>query len=88
MQMNNNNNQFNPISTFQNMLGMGVNPQQIEQLIFMQNPQLQILANQMKQSGLSPVDFVIQFARQNNMPCNPNVINQMANQMRGMIPQR
>ena len=38
----------------------------------------------MKQSGMSPMDFVMQYARQNNM--NVNVINQMANQMKGMLP--
>ena len=82
------NNQNNPINIFQNMLSMGVNPQQIEQMIFAQNPQLQIIANQMKQSGLSPVDFVLQYARQNNMPYQQQAINQMVNQMRGMIPHK
>lgn len=79
--MNNNN---NPMMLFQQMLSMGNNPQQIEQMILQQNPQLQVISNQMKQSGMSPLDFVMQYARQNNI--NPNLINQMANQMRGMLP--
>ena len=79
--MNNNN---NPMMLFQQMLSMGNNPQQIEQMILQQNPQLQVISNQMKQSGMSPLDFVMQYARQNNV--NPNLINQMANQMRGMLP--
>ena len=78
--MNNN----NPMLIFQQMLTMGNNPKQIEQKILQQNPQLQVIANQMKQSGLAPMDFVKQYAIQNNM--NPNMINQMANQMRGMLP--
>lgn len=78
--MNNN----NPMILFQQMLSMGNNPQQIEQMILKQNPQLQVISNQMKQSGMSPLDFVMQYARQNNV--NPNLINQMANQMRGMLP--
>lgn len=82
------NNQNNPINIFQNMLSMGVNPQQIEQMILAQNPQLQIISNQMKQSGLSPVDFVLQYARQNNIPYQQQAINQMVNQMRGMIPHK
>lgn len=79
--MNNNN---NPMMLFQQMLSMGNNPQQIEQIILQQNPQLQVISNQMKQSGMSPLDFVMQYARQNNI--NPNLINQMVNQMRGMLP--
>lgn len=78
--MNNN----NPIFIFQQMLSMGNNPQQIEQMILQQNPRLQVVYNQMKQSGMSPMDFVMQYARQNNM--NTNLINQMANQMKGMLP--
>ena len=74
----------NPINIFQNMLAMGGNPQQIEQMIFAQNPQLQVIANQMRQSGLTPIQFVMQYASQRNI--NPNMINQMANQMRGMLP--
>ena len=73
----------NPIMIFQQMLSMGNNPQQIEQMILQQNPQLQVTLNQMRQSGLSPIDFVMQYARQRNI--DPNMINQMANQMRNMI---
>lgn len=76
----------NPLNIFQNMLSMGVNPKQIENFIFSQNPQLKILSNQMRQSGLTPIDFVIQYAKQNNINIQQNDIYQMANQMRGMIP--
>ena len=74
----------NPMMIFQQMMSMGNSPQQVEQMILQQNPQLQVIMNQMRQSGLAPMDFVMQYAKQNNI--NPSMINQMANQMRGMIP--
>ena len=61
--MNNN----NPLNIFQQMLSMGTNPQQIKQVLFNKNPQLRILENQILQSGLSPIDFVFQYAQQNNI---------------------
>lgn len=76
----------NPLGMFQQFLSMGPNPQMIQQALFQQNPQMQVIYNQMMQSGLSPVQFVMQYARQNNI--NTNVINNMYNQMRGMIPQQ
>lgn len=42
---------------------MNCNPNQLIQ----QNPQAQVLMNQMKQSGMSMKDFTIQYARQNNI---------------------
>lgn len=73
----------NAIALFQQMLSMGNNPQQIAQAIFQQNPQLQVIANQMQQSGMSPMNFVMQYARQQNI--DPNMIQNMYQQMRGMI---
>lgn len=73
-----------PINIFQNMLRMGTTPQQIEQMIFANNPQLQVIANQMRQSGLAPIEFAMQFARQRNI--DPSLISQMTNQMKGMLP--
>jgi hypothetical protein len=75
----------NPLGMFQQFLSMGPNPQIIQQALFQQNPQMQVIYNQMMQSGLSPVQFVMQYAKQNNI--GTNVINNMYNQMRGMIPQ-
>lgn len=75
--------QNNPINIFQQFLAMGTNPQQIAQMIFQQNPQLRIIANQMQQSGLSPIDFVMQYARQQNI--DPNMIQNMYQQMKGMV---
>lgn len=76
----------NPLGMFQQFLAMGPNPQMVQQVLFQQNPQMQVIYNQMMQSGLSPVQFVMQYARQNNI--DPNMINNMYNQMRGMIPQQ
>ena len=45
------------------LMSLGNNPQQIEQILFSQYPNLRILSNQMHQSGLSPIQFVIQYAK-------------------------
>lgn len=50
----------------------GINPQQLIQ----QNPQMQILMNQMQQSGLSMRDFTLQYAKQNNINLEP-IIQQL-----------
>lgn len=73
----------NPVNIFQQFLSMGPNPQMIQQALFQQNPQMQVIYNQMMQSGLPPMQFVMQYARQNNI--DPNMVNQMYNQMKGMI---
>lgn len=80
--MNNN----NPLNIFQQMLSMGTNPQQIKQVLFNKNPQLRILENQILQSGLSPIDFVFQYAQQNNIQVEQNSMLSMMQQMRKMIP--
>ena len=80
------NNNLNPSNIFRNMLSMGTNPMQIQQMLFSQNPQLQVIANQMNGSGLNPIQFVIQYARQNNIPINEQALAQQYNMMMGMIP--
>jgi hypothetical protein len=57
-------------------LGAGVNPQQVIQQLIQQNPQAQVLMNQMQQSGMNPKDFVLQFAKQNNINLEP-IIQQL-----------
>ena len=47
------------------------NPQQVIQQMIAQNPNAQILMNQMQQSGLSMRDFTLQYARQNNINLQP-----------------
>lgn len=70
-----NNNLYNIFSQF---LGMGVNPQQIFQNMIATNPQIQVALNQMQQSGLSPRDYAMQYAKQNNIDITP-MINMLNN---------
>ena len=60
----------------------------VQQALFQQNPQMQVLYNQMLQSGLPPVQFVMQYARQNNINIQPDILNNMYNQMIGMVSQK
>ena len=78
----------NPIEIFKSFIQMGTNPKQIEEMIYKQNPQLKVLSNQMKQSGLTPVEFVMQYAKQNNMPIEENAIRSMCQQMQSMAPKQ
>lgn len=77
-----------PLDIFKTFMAMGNNPQQIQNMIFQQNPQLRVIANQMKQSGLSPVQFVMQYAKQNNLPIQENSLLTMCQQMQGMTPKQ
>lgn len=54
----------------------GVNPQQMIQNMIQQNPQAQVLFNQMQQSGMSMKDFTLQYAKQNNINLQP-VLSQL-----------
>lgn len=54
----------------------GVNPQQTIQNMIQQNPQAQVLFNQMQQSGMSMKDFTLQYAKQNNINLQP-VLSQL-----------
>ena len=79
----------NPMTILSQMMQMGKNPQQIMQQIrqmAMKNPQMQqmlnqiqVANNQMQQSGMSPQQYVQQFAKQNNLNLQPML--QMLNQM-------
>lgn len=71
------NNNQNPINFLMNLMSMGNNPQQIINNVLTQNPQMQVAINQMKSSGMSTKDYVLQYARQNNINIQP--IIQMMN---------
>ena len=73
--MNNN----NPMQQMLQMLSMSNNPNQVVQMLAQQNPNVQALLNQMQQSGMTPQQFAMQYARQNNID-----INQVANAFRKM----
>ena len=71
------NNNQNPMNFLMNLMSMGNNPQQIINNVLTQNPQMQVAINQMKTSGMSTKDYVLQYARQNNINIQP--IIQMMN---------
>jgi hypothetical protein len=79
---------MNPMDLFKQFMTMGKDPKQIEQMIYKQNPQLLALANQMKESGLSPVQFAMQLAKQNNVPIQENALLNMCQQMQSMTPKK
>ena len=73
--MNNN----NPMQQMLQMLSMSNNPNQVVQMLAQQNPNVQAILNQMQQSGMTPQQSAMQYARQNNID-----INQVANAFRKM----
>lgn len=78
----------NPLNIFKSFMTLGSNPQQIQNLLLQQNPQLKVLLTQMKQSNLSPIQFVMQYARQNNIQVDENSLLTMCQQMQGMTPKQ
>lgn len=68
----------NPIQALTQLMQMGNNPNAIIQNALRQNPQLNFILNQMQTSGLSPQQYVTQYARQMNVDIRPliNVLNQ------------
>ena len=60
------------------MLMNGGNPQQIIQNLMQNNPQARAMYQQMQNSGMQPKDFVLQYAKQNNIDIQPyiNMMNQ------------
>jgi hypothetical protein len=76
----------NAINIFKNMIAMGNDPKQVEKMILAQNPQLMALSNQIKESGLSPIDFAMKYAKQNNIPIQENALLNMCQQMQSMTP--
>ena len=66
------------INNILQMLSVNQNPNQIIQQALQQNPQAQIMFNQMQQSGMNAKDFTLQYARQNNINLQPilNVLSQ------------
>lgn len=78
----------NAINIFKNMIAMGNDPKQVEKMILAQNPQLMALSNQIKESGLSPIDFAMKYAKQNNIPIQENALLNMCQQMRSMTPKQ
>lgn len=70
--------QQNPMNMLMQLMSMGNNPQQILQNAMTSNPQIRTALNQMAQSGMSPQQYVMQYAKQNNINIQPfvNMMNQ------------
>ena len=68
----------NVLNIFNQLISGGQNPQQIINNILMQNPQYQMIFNQIQSSGLSMKDYVLQYAKQNQIDIQPmiNLIQQ------------
>ena len=62
---------MNPMQLImQAMSGQG-NPQQMVEQIARNNPQANAMLNQMKQSGMTPQQFTMQYAKQHNINIQP-----------------
>lgn len=66
------------LNNLMQLISGGMNPQQIIQNITQQNPQVQVLLNQARQSGMTPQQYAMQFAKQNNINIQP-LINLLSN---------
>ena len=67
----------NLINMIIQIMSNGQNPNQIIQQMLNQNPQAQVLFNQMNQSGMSPKEFTMQYAKQNNINIDA-ILNSLA----------
>ena len=67
----------NPVQMILQMMMGGQNPQQIMQSVVQQNPQIQVLLNQAQQSAMTPQQYAMQYAKQNNINIQP-LINMFA----------
>lgn len=62
---------MNPMQLImQAMSGQG-NPQQMVEQIARNNPQANAMLNQMRQSGMTPQQFTMQYAKQHNINIQP-----------------
>lgn len=69
MKMQNN----NPMNIFR--LLSSNNPNQIIETMVANNPNAKIALNQMQQSGMTPKDYAMQYAKQNNIDINQVIQN-------------
>ena len=67
----------NTLAILNQMLSMSNNPQTIINNLVNQNPQVKIALNQMQQSGMTPQQYVLQYAKQTNSNIQP-LLNAMA----------
>lgn len=73
---------FNPQMFMQQMAqfkGLGSNPQMMMNNLLQRNPQMRALMNQIQTSGMTPQQFLQQYAKQNNIDLNQ--LRQCCNQL-------
>ena len=68
----------NSVQVLMQLMQMGNNPNAIIQNAIRQNPQFSFILNQMQTSGLSPQQYVMQYAKQMNIDIRPliSMLNQ------------
>ena len=71
----------NPLDLFKNIMSLGNDPQKIQEILFQRNPNLIAIYNKMLQSKMAPVEFVMQYAKQNNIPLQKNSVLNYYQQM-------
>lgn len=71
----------NPLDLFKNIMSLGKDPQKIQEILFQRNPNLRAIYTQMQQSKMAPVEFVMQYAKQNNIPLQKNSVLNYYQQM-------
>lgn len=74
----------NPLDLFKNILSLGKDPQKVQEILFQRNPILRAIYTQMIQSKMAPVEFVMQYAKQNNIPLQKNSVLNYYQQMLDM----
>ena len=70
-----------PLDLFKNIMSLGKDPQKIQEILFQRNPNLRAIYTQMLQSKMAPVEFVMQYAKQNNIPLQKNSVLNYYQQM-------
>nr|DAR54925.1 MAG TPA: hypothetical protein [Caudoviricetes sp.] len=70
----------NIMNALMQMVMGGANPQQILQNMMNQNPQMRGMINQINQSGMTPQQYLNQYAKQNNINLDNNPLVQMLKQ--------
>ncbi len=67
----------NQLNMLMQLISLGQNPNQVIAQMAKQNPQANAILNQVQQSGMTPKEYAIQYARQNNIDITPllNMLN-------------
>jgi hypothetical protein len=80
--------QNNAMQNLRQIMTLGNDPNALQQMVLQNNPQLRIIANQMQQSNLTPTQYIMQMAKQNNIPLTEQMVENLMQSLKGIIPQR